>query len=100
MGLYGWQVIAAYSATSKGPGWKMGSKMVCRALRIRDLYEDQRGRIWAATTRGLNLFHPEADPDPPQTRRSNLPGPEKNLAGRWHNFFDFQRTRQVEVHPA
>jgi len=28
--------------------------------------EDGAGRIWAATTRGIGLFHPEADRDPPQ----------------------------------
>jgi signal transduction histidine kinase len=34
---------------------------------VRELYEDQRGELWAATTRGLCCFHPEADPDPPHT---------------------------------
>ena len=34
----------------------------------RQVYEDRRGRIWVGTTRGLTLFHPQADPDPPQTR--------------------------------
>src|SRR5665213_1667960 len=29
------------------------------------IFEDSRGRIWAGTTRGLSLFHPEADKDPP-----------------------------------
>jgi signal transduction histidine kinase/CheY-like chemotaxis protein len=37
--------------------------------------EDSRGRIWAGTTRGLSLYHPEADTDPPET---HLPE-EKNL---------------------
>jgi len=27
--------------------------------------EDAAGRVWAATTRGIALFHPEADRDPP-----------------------------------
>jgi signal transduction histidine kinase/ligand-binding sensor domain-containing protein len=49
------------------------------SIAIRDLYEDQRGRIWAATTRGLSLFHPEADPDAPQTSVQIFPGPEKDL---------------------
>jgi signal transduction histidine kinase len=31
------------------------------------IFEDQRGRIWVGTLRGLGLFHPEADEDPPQT---------------------------------
>ena len=34
----------------------------------RSVYEDHRGRIWLGTARGLTLFHPEADPDPPRTR--------------------------------
>jgi signal transduction histidine kinase/ligand-binding sensor domain-containing protein len=34
---------------------------------VREIYEDQQGRLWAATIRGLSLFHPEADPDPPRT---------------------------------
>ncbi len=28
--------------------------------------EDSMGRLWAATSRGLNLYHPEADPDAPK----------------------------------
>jgi signal transduction histidine kinase/ligand-binding sensor domain-containing protein len=35
---------------------------------IRSVCADQHGRFWAGTTRGLSLFHPDADPDPPQTR--------------------------------
>ena len=31
-------------------------------------FEDSNGRIWAGTRRGLSLYHPEADPDPPRTR--------------------------------
>jgi len=34
----------------------------------RSVYEDRRGRIWAGTMRGLSLFHPGADRDPPQTK--------------------------------
>ena len=29
------------------------------------VFEDSRGRVWAGTTRGLALYHPEADADPP-----------------------------------
>jgi len=29
--------------------------------------EDSRGTVWAATTRGVSCFHPEADSDPPET---------------------------------
>jgi signal transduction histidine kinase len=37
----------------------------------RRVYEDRHGRIWVGTGRGLALFHPEADPDPPQTSIHN-----------------------------
>lgn len=46
---------------------------------ILNVYEDQRGRLWAATTRGLCLFHPEADPDPPRTSVQVLPESPGNL---------------------
>jgi signal transduction histidine kinase len=39
----------------------------------RRVYEDRQGRIWAGTTRGLALFHPNADMDPPQTRIAKQP---------------------------
>lgn len=31
------------------------------------VFEDSRGRLWAGTTRGVAMYHPEADPDPPRT---------------------------------
>src|SRR5581483_5300792 len=34
---------------------------------VRQVHEDRRGQIWAATTHGLSLYHPEADTDPPRT---------------------------------
>jgi len=34
---------------------------------VRALIEDQAGRLWAATTRGLDFFDPSLDRDPPQT---------------------------------
>lgn len=34
---------------------------------VRAVLEDSRGELWAATSRGLCLFHPDADSDPPQT---------------------------------
>lgn len=30
------------------------------------IFEDSQNRLWAATSLGLNLYHPEADPDPPR----------------------------------
>ena len=46
---------------------------------VRELYEDQRGRIWAGTAHGLSLYHPEADPDPPRTYVQALTGKDKNI---------------------
>ena len=31
------------------------------------VFEDRRGRIWAGTTRGISLYHPEADTAAPKT---------------------------------
>ena len=31
------------------------------------IFQDSRGRIWAGTTRGLAVYHPDADRDPPVT---------------------------------
>jgi signal transduction histidine kinase len=31
------------------------------------IFQDSRGRIWAGTTRGLAVYHPDADRDPPLT---------------------------------
>jgi hypothetical protein len=46
---------------------------------VREVCEDQHGRIWAGTTRGLSLYHPEADPDPPRTYVQPLTAKEKNI---------------------
>jgi len=34
------------------------------------VFEDSRGRVWVGTSRGVSLFHPERDRDPPRTRLS------------------------------
>jgi signal transduction histidine kinase/ActR/RegA family two-component response regulator len=31
------------------------------------VYEDSQGRIWACGTRGISVYHPDADRDPPRT---------------------------------
>jgi signal transduction histidine kinase len=46
---------------------------------VRALYEDQRGRIWAGTARGLSLYHPEADLDPPKTYVQSTATQEKTI---------------------
>jgi signal transduction histidine kinase len=34
---------------------------------VYDLHEDHQGRFWAGTARGVSLYHPDADTDPPKT---------------------------------
>jgi signal transduction histidine kinase/CheY-like chemotaxis protein len=34
------------------------------------IFQDSRDRIWVGTSRGVSLFHPERDQDPPETRIS------------------------------
>jgi signal transduction histidine kinase len=46
---------------------------------IRQVIEDHQGRIWARTSRGLSLQHPEADADPPQTYLEILSEKEKTV---------------------
>lgn len=46
---------------------------------VRELFEDPRGQLWAATAHGLSLFHPEADPDPPRTSIQELNANRKSL---------------------
>jgi signal transduction histidine kinase len=46
---------------------------------VRQLCEDARGRLWAGTTHGLCLYHPEADQDPPQTTMHELSEKESRM---------------------
>lgn len=46
---------------------------------VRDLLEDLRGRIWAASSFGPVVFHPEADTDPPKASIQELRESENNL---------------------
>ena len=34
---------------------------------VNSVYEDRQGKIWAATSSGFSVYHPEADVDPPHT---------------------------------
>jgi signal transduction histidine kinase/CheY-like chemotaxis protein/ligand-binding sensor domain-containing protein len=34
---------------------------------VNSIYEDHQGTIWAATSSGFSVYHPEADVDPPRT---------------------------------
>ncbi len=42
---------------------------------VRQVFQDVTNRIWAGTARGLSLYHPDADTDPPRTYIQNLPNP-------------------------
>ena len=56
------------------------------ATAVRKIYSDGQGRVWAGTSRGIALFHPDADTDPPATNiiddqnlRETPPGGEVRL---------------------
>ncbi|MDB6058138.1 MAG: Histidine kinase [Verrucomicrobiales bacterium] len=50
----------------KGDWVANGFEEGINSLAVQQVVEDSLGHIWAATARGLNMFHPEADNDPPQ----------------------------------
>jgi signal transduction histidine kinase len=58
----------------KGAWIENGQEDGLPAAGVRDVCEDQRGRLWAGTIRGLSLFHPGADTDPPHTTVHSLAG--------------------------
>jgi signal transduction histidine kinase/ligand-binding sensor domain-containing protein len=43
-----------------------GSEEGLSGLVVRNVVEDSQGHVWAATARGLDLYHPEADTDAPK----------------------------------
>lgn len=45
------------------------------------IFEDSRGRMWAGTTRGLSLFNPTADVDPPVAILSDEQNPREAPPG-------------------
>jgi signal transduction histidine kinase len=46
---------------------------------VRELYEDPHGVVWAATSRGLSRYFPDADLDPPKTFVRRLSDPNGKL---------------------
>ena len=45
-----------------------GTEEGLRSILAYAIFEDSAGRLWAGTTRGLSLYHPDADAATPQTR--------------------------------
>lgn len=43
---------------------------------VSQVFEDSQGRIWVGTAKGISLYHPDADMDPPQTFISEENTPE------------------------
>lgn len=46
---------------------------------VQAICQDAAGRLWAGTARGLSLYHPGADPDPPRTFVHELPDSKNSL---------------------
>lgn len=62
--------VASNSGLSRlyqGAWLELGLDEGLPSANVRKVFEDRRGRLWAGTTLGLGVYHPEADPDPPQT---------------------------------
>ena len=47
---------------------EIGREEGLSSLSVRALHEDQTGRLWAGTARGLDFYDPSVDRDPPVTR--------------------------------
>ena len=45
------------------------------------VFHDRSGRLWAGTTRGLSVYHPEADTDPPATLLDDSSNPREISPG-------------------
>lgn len=43
---------------------------------------DRAGRVWASTSRGVSVFHPDADPDPPRPFEPVLAPPDRPSTGK------------------
>jgi signal transduction histidine kinase len=66
---------------------------------VRAVCEDWRGQIWAATARGLRVFHPEAAPDSPRTFVRQLAGDSQLSGGNTLNVLLEGRTKWKLVSP-
>jgi signal transduction histidine kinase/ligand-binding sensor domain-containing protein len=62
-------------------GWiENGVEEGLPSVTVRGVCEDRRGRLWAGTSQGLSLYHPEADRDPPKTEIF-MPSEQRILEG-------------------
>ncbi len=57
----------------KGDWIENGFEEGLSSLAVRQVIEDSQGHVWAATARSLNLYHPEADNDPPEAVIQPIP---------------------------
>ncbi|HWX19441.1 MAG TPA: ATP-binding protein [Candidatus Binatia bacterium] len=63
----------------KGAWVENGTEEGLPSMAVREICEDQEGHLWAGTTHGLSLFHPEADEDPPQTSLQKMTEQESHV---------------------
>lgn len=56
----------------RGTWVENGAEEGLPATAVRAVFEDREGRVWAGTARGVAVFHPEADTEPP---RAMVQGP-------------------------
>ena len=61
------------------PGWRIILRKGFPPMPSSAICQDAGGRFWAGTARGLSLYHPEADPDPPRTYVRDLPDAKNNV---------------------
>ncbi len=64
---------------SQGTWIENGIEEGLPAATVRELFEDTRGGVWSATSRGLSRYFPDADRDPPKTFVRRLSDPNGKL---------------------
>ncbi len=64
---------------SKGSWVAQGPEEGLSGSAVYDVFEDGSGRLWAGTTQGIFLLHPDADLDPPRVLAPELEKSSANL---------------------
>ncbi len=64
----------------RGAWIESGTEDGLPATMVLQITEDSRGSIWVNTTRGLSIYHPEADPDPPHSVARLVEGKNDEVA--------------------